>query len=245
MHGILIRVGTPAALLSACLLVSACSGPADAGPPGAVRATATTAAGPRADVDEATFTVDDGADTVDVTVVDLGSDLYRVSTAASARVRPDVHATAGAVDLHLTKQDGPGAADVRVVLASGVRWRFVMAAGAGELSLDLGGGQVRGVDVGAGVGSITMRLPVPDGTVPVRETSGTSSWRLGRPADVPVRVRAEAGAGTVRLDDDVRQGVAAGTELRSAGWDDAHDRYDVDAAAGVANLVVSATPANS
>ncbi len=244
MHRGLVRVGSSGALLAGGLLLAACSGPGPGGVsglPGVPSATVTTAAGPRGALDEATFTVDDGADAVDVTVADLGPDLYRVSTATGARVRPDVRAGSGAIDLHLARQAGPEPADVRVVLARGVRWRFVLAAGAGELTLDLDGGRVGGVDVDAGVGRIAMRLPAPDGTVRVRMTAGTSSWRLERPAGVPVRVRAGAGAGALRLDDDAREGVAAGTELRAAGWDGARDRYDVDAAGGVADLVVGAT----
>jgi hypothetical protein len=247
VHRGLVRIGPPAALLAvllaAGLLLAGCSGPAPAGLPGAAPGTAVTVAVPRGALAEGTFTVDDGADALDVTVADLGADLVRVST--SSDVRPDVRADAGTVDLHLAKPGDAGPADVRVVLARGVRWRFVLAAGAGELSLDLSGGRVGGVDVDAGVGRITMRLPAPDGTVPLRMSAGTSSWRLERPADVPVRVRAGAGAGAVRLDGEAREGVAAGTELRAPGWDDARDRYDVDAAAGVADLVVSATPASS
>ena len=87
--GGLVRVGSSGALLAGGLLLAACSGPGPGGVsglPGVPSATVTTAGGPRGALDEATFTVDDGADAVDVTVADLGPDLYRVSTATGARV---------------------------------------------------------------------------------------------------------------------------------------------------------------
>jgi hypothetical protein len=48
------------------------------------------------------------------------------------------------------------------------------------------------------------------------------------PGDVPVRVRAAAGAGSVVLRDDRRVGVAAGALLSQPGWDRSVDRLYVD-----------------
>lgn len=202
-----------------------------------------TVSAPRAAVTDATFAVVDGADAVGVRTTDLGGDLYRVTTADGARVRPVVTEEGGLLHLHLTHRDGPGPAAVEVALSSAVRWRLEIDGGTGSLTADLRSGRVSGVDVVGGSGRVELALPAPHGTVPVRLVGGTSLWRVTHPAGVAVRARAGAGAGSMDVDGEARDGVAAGTELATPGWGTAVDRYDLDAAGGVAALVVSARTA--
>lgn len=221
------------AALATLLALAGCSGdgPGD---------TATSVTGPRDGVTASTFSLVDGADAVVVRTADVGDDLYRISTPQDSRVRPQVTVDGGVVHLHLTHRDGPGPADVDVLLSRAVRWRVEARAGTGSFTADLRGGAVAGVDVLAGSGRVDLALPPPHGTVPVRMVGGTSSWTVTRPADVPVRATASAGAGSIAVDDVSRVGVAAGTVLASPGWQAAADRYDLDAVGGVAALVVTA-----
>ena len=53
-----------------------------------------------------------------------------------------------------------------------------------------------------------------------------------------MQVRVGAGAGAVTLDGTTHNGVAAGSVFASTGWQQATDRYDVDASGGVSALVV-------
>jgi hypothetical protein len=200
--------------------------------------TAATISQARRDVRASTFSLVDGADAVVVRTADLGPDLYRISTPEDARVRPQVSVDGGIVHLHLAQRDGRGRADVQVLLNRDVRWRLDVQGGTGSLTADLREGEVVGVDVVGGSGAVALSLPSPRGTVPIRMVGGTSSWTVVHPAEVPVRVTASAGAGTVDVDGDRRSGVAAGTIVATTGYPAAFDRYDLDAVGGVGTLVV-------
>jgi hypothetical protein len=127
---------------------------------------------------------------------------------------------------------------VEVRLDSDVRWRIRFTAGAVEDLVDLGGGKVAGVELAGGVTRAELTLPKPSGTVPVRLTGGAGQLILHVPRDVPTRVGVASGAGTVVVDGTTRGGVGAGTVITPPGWDQAGDRYDVQAVAGVSVLTV-------
>jgi hypothetical protein len=119
-----------------------------------------------------------------------------------------------------------------------VRWTVRLLGGAVEDTLDFGQGQLAGLDIVGGATRIEVRLPRPQGTVPVRMSGGANQFLLHAPADVPVRVRAGGGAGSVTVDGSTRSGVSAGTVVTQPGWEQATDRYDIDATAGVSALTV-------
>ena len=81
-------------------------------------------------------------------------------------------------------------------------------------------------------------LSRPAGTAPVRIGGGATQVALHLPDGVPARVRIGGGASQVRLDAQEHGGVPAGSVFANDGWDLAPDRYDVDAATGVATLVI-------
>ena len=61
-----------------------------------------------------------------------------------------------------------------------------------------------------GAARVTVALPAPLGTVPVRILGGASHVAIHRPPGVPVRLRVDGGATAVTLDDQ-RVGVAGGS----------------------------------
>lgn len=223
-------------LVTALIVVAVQTGDEDRAGPGRGEHVVT---GPgRAGRTEATVELLSGATSVTVRAADLGDTLYEVRTPSGARQVPVVSGSDGMVRVELTDSGESGPSAVEIVLDRETRWRVRLVAGATSQSVDLSAGRVAGLEFVGGVGSIDLALPRPSGTVEVRMNGGTGSWAAHLPADVPVRVAANGGAGTVTIDGRTQAGVSAGTTIAGDGWDAAADRYDIVAAGGMASFTL-------
>jgi hypothetical protein len=186
----------------------------------------------------ARFTLGSAAAQVELRTAELPGLLYRITTPVGSGVAPRVTGTGGVVRLALTStgEDGPDRVDV--VLNRQVRWQIRLAAGAGEQRLDLGDARLSGVELGAATGLVTVRLPLPRGTVPVRLSGEVGTAVIVTPVGVPTRVRLARGAATVRLPWVTRTAVGAGTVLTPPLWAATTGRYLLDARGGIATMVV-------
>jgi hypothetical protein len=232
--------------LFAVLLLAACTAPGPARPrphwaAEPIRAAAPlghTATGPRDGLDAATFTLVSGVTTLIVGVDDLDDDLYRIRTPDGSRIAPVVNADGGDVRLLVEGTGQAGPATVGVTLHRAVRWHLRLGGGAEDEQVDLSGGDVAAVEFLAGSARISLTLPEPHGTVPVRMTGGAGDFVVHLAGDAPARVRLGGGAGNVVVDGAARSGIPGGTVIEGDGWSSAGDRYDIDAAAGVSSLVL-------
>ncbi|GIH12110.1 hypothetical protein [Rugosimonospora africana] len=198
-----------------------------------------TVSAPLAGRDDARLDLTSGVGLVTVRVRDLGDRLYRIGTPAGSGTVPRVTDQDGSVLVGLGASDdgsGGGPASVEILLSSRATWRFRLAGGADEARLDLRGGPVSGVDIASGVSSVELWLPRPRGTVTVREGGGASEFTVHAPAAVPVQVRVAGGAGQATIDGTVHAGVSGNTVYPAAGWDQARDRYELDAVGGLSQL---------
>jgi hypothetical protein len=189
-----------------------------------------------------------------VSVARLPGTLLRVSTPDNAPARPVLSGNAPVV-VSLAGDDGDngnngdtpngGPYAVTVVLSSSVLWSLQFAGGTQRTTADLRGGKVAGIAVTAGSDTLALILPRPSGTLPILFTGGASRFLISRPGGVPARVTAGGGAAQVTVDDQSRTGVAGGTVIMSPGWATATSRLDLDATAGVSQLLVTRYPAGS
>jgi hypothetical protein len=179
-----------------------------------------------------------GATTVTIGSARLGSELLRASTPANSGVTPDV-VVGRTAQVFLDQGGGSGPAALRIVLNSQVTWRLVFAGGATQISVDLGAGRFGGADFAAGASLITMRLPEPDGTVPIVLAGGASQVSVRIPAGVSARLRLDGGASSATIGQDSYTGIAGGTLLTMPGWASAPERYDIEAPAGVSAISVT------
>jgi hypothetical protein len=206
---------------------------------GRVHADRHTVTAPVGNTASASVDITSGVTTVSVRSVDLGRNLYRISTPTGAGQVPAVATSAGpAVAVSLRSTSGAAPGQLEVLLSSKVTWRVRITGGATEARLDLRGSPLSGVDLASGVSSAEVWLPEPRGTVTVAETGGVNQLALHAPVRVPVKVTADAGAGTASIDGENHTGVSAGTAYAPFGWETVTDRYDIHLVGGVSQVVL-------
>jgi hypothetical protein len=191
---------------------------------------------PRTTLVTADLHVSSGFSAVQIVAGDIGPDLVRASGPADAISAPVVTLT-GMVTI-TQPQGGPQISVLGVQLAQPVSWQVDLDGGASTASLDLHTTRVRGVDLTAGVSSLTIALPVPSGTVPLNLSAGASHVVLRVARSAPAGLTMAGGAGTVTVYGQTRTGIAGGTIVESPTWPSAQDRLDVICSAGISALTV-------
>ena len=160
------------------------------------------------------------------------AELYRASSAGRAL---DISSAGGVVAVPST----PGRKPSAIVLNSTVGWEISVHHEATQLTADLRGLLLRGVEVGGGANSVELTLPVPSATVPIQFAGGTSKLTIHRPPDVPVRLTVRGPFSRVALDG---QPYRSASQLmaQSPGYDQVSARYDVTLLGGTSRVVVDA-----
>lgn len=187
---------------------------------------------------EAQFEIVSGADRVSVRSAELGEDMYRVSTPMDGNLSPEVTDSGGQIQLRLNNVGGTGPAAVEVLLNAAVRWQLRLAGGGTEEHVDFRSGRLGGIELVGGASRIDIALPNPQGTLLVRLGAGAGSLSVNLRPGPPVQVKLTNGAGTLSVDDKSQTGLGAGTTVTPAGWQEATDRYDIEAVGGVSALIV-------
>ncbi|WP_433301693.1 hypothetical protein ACQP2F_06825 [Actinoplanes sp. CA-030573] len=186
---------------------------------------------------KASFELLAGANTVHVTIGELGDDLYRISTPDDAGILPSATIRNDDVKLQTTRDgDGTGG-EIEIVLAAKVRWQLRFSGYAEKQRIDVSGGQISGIEMVAGMREAELTLSQPAGTVPVKINGAVDKLVLKAPAANPVRIKVGGGAQTVVAGTRTLKDVTAGSTLTPKGWDTT-DRYDVTAGARITALTV-------
>ncbi len=130
-----------------------------------------------------------------------------------------------------------------LVLGAAVPWTISLRGGLWKFDADLTGLDLRGLDIVGGASDVTIVLPAPSGTVPVKIGGGASKVTLRRPADVPAQVSISGGASQFRFDGQTLGAVGGKTRLESGDYGRATDRYDLRFSGGASKLLVEQMPA--
>jgi hypothetical protein len=187
----------------------------------------------------ASLAVLSGAASVTVSAASMPGVLVRAWTPANSGIRPELVNVDGTVQVYLASTGNSGPAVVWIRVSSAVRWRLQFSGGASQTSVQMGNGQLTGIDFSAGSSLITMGLPRPAGTVTITLAGGASQVNVAMPAGVAARLQLFGGSSVAVLGGQTYTGIAGGTVLTGPGWGTAAHRYDFAAPAGVSQITVS------
>ncbi|XVU26824.1 hypothetical protein ACQPZJ_07150 [Actinoplanes sp. CA-054009] len=197
-----------------------------------------TAVAPLDNRTRASFELLAATNKVNVSIGELGDDLYRISTPDDAGILPSPIVRGDDVKLQVTRDgDGTGG-EIDVVLAAKVNWQLRFSGYAEEQVIDLTGGQISGLEMVGGMRTAQVTLSRPSGTVPIKVNGAVEKLALKSPADSPVRVKVGGGAQTVVAGTRTLKDVAAGSTLTPKDWA-VPNRYDVGAGAPITTLTVA------
>jgi DNA-binding MarR family transcriptional regulator len=164
-------------------------------------------------------------------------ELFRASFDRRA---PRVRVQGGTVTMTFPGLFSAGVGRGEVMINGAIPWDVDVRGGASEVDADLTAARVTGFSLTGGASHFDVRLPRPEGMVPLRIRGGASRVTLSRPTGVPFRIRVNGGLS--RLSVDGRQLGSAGgpATLDSPGYDQATDRYELDVSGGASRISVTA-----
>lgn len=187
----------------------------------------------------ASFEMLAASDRIRVSIADIGDDLFRISTPDDSPLRPSPQLGEDGVRLQVNREGAGADGEVEVVLAARVRWTLRFSGYAAECDVDLGDGEVNGIEMVGGTRRAVLKLSKASGTVPVKITGGVDDLTLQAPAGNPIRVKVGGGAGTVTAGARTLRNVAPGSTLTPKDWNST-GRYDVETASKISLLSVEA-----
>ena len=176
--------------------------------------------------------------------VTIGSDtaltqLYRAEFQGGT---PDVRVEGGIVSIGSKRRFRPfdwrGAVS-NIWLTDKVPWEISMKGGMRELRADLRGLELRELTLAGGVSDVEVWLPAPTTVVPVRVSGGASQVRLHRPKGTALRAEITGGASQLVFDGESLGAIGGRNHLESAGFADAHERYEVRFSGGASQLEIN------
>ncbi|WP_306215348.1 hypothetical protein [Actinoplanes sp. RD1] len=204
-----------------------------------IDAPATTVTAPAGGRTGAAFELVSNAALVRLDVADLAGDLYRVTAPQGSSVTPRVVEADGTLRLFLDPTGRAGDEEVEVTLAGDVRWRLTLTGGVSKALLGLGAAKLDRLTLAGDAADLSVELPRPSGTLPVRMSGGIDQFTVTAGRDVPVRVRMRRGAGEVTFDGRRDEGVARDATFQNDAFAKGGNRIDLDATAGVGTLNVA------
>jgi hypothetical protein len=177
-------------------------------------------------------------------VIRAGSHLRGLYRASFGERMPIVEVRGGVVSIRYTRVascDWTGNRPERpaeVALNAGIPWDVEVRGGASRLLADLSGLRLGSLSVEGGASRLEVVLPAPSGTVTVLILGGASNVAIRRPEGVSARLRVEGGVTNLTFGDR-RIGATGGElDLRSRGYEDAVDRYDIAVTGGANNMSI-------
>ena len=149
---------------------------------------------------------------------------------------PEVGVDRGTVSVKYRPSFHPPTGEI--TLSGRIPWTIEAHWGMSEVTADLEGLGLGGLEISGGSSRLEIRLPRPDTSIPVRIGGGASDVEMIRPAGVPVRVRIGGGASTLAIDDFSVGSAGGKTDWKSPDYDSAEQRYDIEIGAGASKVTI-------
>ncbi|WP_420795865.1 MarR family winged helix-turn-helix transcriptional regulator [Ktedonobacter racemifer] len=127
-----------------------------------------------------------------------------------------------------------------VSLNVAIPWQIVVQGGAADITAELGGLDLVGLEVKGGLSSIHLELPVPSRVVPIQISGGATVVTIRRPGGVAARVHLKGWVSELRFDDQTFSHVGNDVRLQSSDMDPTAPCYDIDVAGSASNVTITA-----
>jgi hypothetical protein len=126
-----------------------------------------------------------------------------------------------------------------VTLNVAIPWQIVIQGGASDVTAELGGLNLAGLEVKGGVSSIRLELPVPSGLVPIRISGGASEIIVRRPKGVAARAYLKGWVSSFIFDHQTLSNVGNNVRLQSSDFDPTAPYYDIEVASSASMVTIT------
>jgi len=194
---------------------------------------------PLGDLESGRLVVSSGISRLTVCTDDGMAELYQ---ARFEGPMPDVKAKDGIVTIRYPRRLwvlGGEQRAAEVTLSVAIPWRIVIQGGASDITAELGGLDLAGLEVKGGLSSIRLELPAPSGVVPIRISGGASVVTVRRPADVATRVHLKGWASEFVFDDQTFSDVGNDVRLQSPGFELTAPCYDIEVKSSASMVTIT------
>jgi DNA-binding MarR family transcriptional regulator len=155
---------------------------------------------------------------------------------------PDVKAEDGVVSIRYPKRLwflGGSQRAAEVTLNAAIPWRILIQGGASDITAELGGLDLAGLELKGGQSMIRLELPVPSAVVPIRISGGASEVTIRRPAGVGARVHLKGWASEFVFDEQRFSNMGNDVRLQSPGYEGTAPGYDIDVSSSVSMVTIT------
>jgi DNA-binding MarR family transcriptional regulator len=156
---------------------------------------------------------------------------------------PDVKAKDGVITIRYPRRLlglGGQQRAAEVTLNVAIPWQIVIQGGASDVTAELGGLDLAGLEVKGGLSSIRLELPMPSGVVPIRISGGASDVTIRRPAGIAARVHLKGWASEFIFDDQHFSYIGNNVRLQSSGFNPAAPYYDIEVSSSASMVTITA-----
>ena len=126
-----------------------------------------------------------------------------------------------------------------VTLSVAIPWWIAIQGGASEVTAELGGLDLAGLEVKGGASMIRLELPAPSGVVPIRISGGASVITIRRPTGVAARAHLKGWASEFVFDDQTFSDLGNNARLQSSGFEPTAPCYDIEVASSASMVTIT------
>jgi DNA-binding MarR family transcriptional regulator len=155
---------------------------------------------------------------------------------------PDVKAKDGVVTIRYPRRLlglGGQQRAAEVTLNVAIPWQIVIQGGASDVTAELGGLNLAGLEVKGGLSSTRLELPMPSGVVPIRISGGASEIIVRRPVGVAARAHLKGWVSTFVFDDQTLSDMGNNVWLQSSGFEPTGPYYDIEVSSSASMVTIT------
>ena len=126
-----------------------------------------------------------------------------------------------------------------VTLNVTIPWQIAIQGGASDVTAELGGLNLAGLEVKGGENLMRLELPAPSAVVPIRISGGASEVIIRRPAGTAARVHIQGWASKFVFDDQTFDYQGKNVRLQSSGFEPTAPYYDIEVASSASMVTIT------